>query len=523
MSQPKTLFTIFLNNTTVKGVSHASQAKNAFSRVLWIVTSIFGLVVAVMFLHLLLTQYTSHEMSTGISEQPGFAPFPAVTLCNFNPLAYYEHSSHDFEEVLDEIEKKIELIEKNDSLSADHKRTIKWVLLRLETFYGFFQNADDHYVNDKLEPSRFIFDCNLFGSSYNNIFYQCQDLFKHVFLNADIGSCFTINPQEIYSAATNYTHADFGNTTAINVVVYLNEFFNVPNPDFSPHSPLASGVRMILHEPGVLPYATNAVSLYPGTYTKIVIDPIYRSRLPPPYTRCEHRKFVNETVESYEYDYSQEGCFEACRQSNVVKRCRCVEASIFSTLRQRKLYPFCGNISNAHTNLVDNVNCLYNAINRMLCYKSCPTVCEEYQYKFKSFASKWPSPVNQLAFYKHYLKESIYKDKFTIYEDIARTMAIDRDRGFQMLRSTDLITRNCLQIQLSLGRPVTVHMVDKPVISLAAFIGGIGGTFNLWVGLSFVTFVEVLDVFICLVNSFHTGRTKKVEQIDNEDTTPVVL
>ncbi len=492
----------FLRTSTIKGVSRASQSNNVGSKILWISSLIFGIGVGGYFAFGLFTQFWGHYHSTGTSEKEGYAPFPAVTLCNMNPLAYYEDSSVDFKKVLQDVDKLKQEVRNDTSILKSLKREQIFVLSRIQSYGGFFQNADSHYTNEELDPRRLITFCSFVGSLREHYPRPCKSLHvKHMFLNSNSGSCFTFDPRRI-----NMSRSSLGTVTSLHLVIYLNEFFSVPNPDF--FSPISSGVKLILHEPGVLPSDTDSISLSPGTLTKIVIAPVFRSRLPQPYTSCEQRKFINETIGSYHFHYSQEGCFQACRQTRILDQCKCVDASLFSTKQQRSQYNFCSNTVKGLKNIMDNLRCKFRATNRKLCEKPCPLICEEYQYKVRSFSSKWPSPVNQMAFYEKQMRNKWFQDKFSIYENISKIMNKDHRKGFSLLQSTDLITRNFLQVKVAFGRPVTIYMVDKPVITLASFLGGLGGIFNLWIGLSFITLIEILDLLISILKSSSSKNLK---------------
>ena len=52
--------------------------------------------------------------------------------------------------------------------------------------------------------------------------------------------------------------------------------------------------------------------------------------------------------------------------------------------------------------------------------------------------------------------------------------------------------------------------MDMPAVTLENFIGSLGGILNLWVGLSFITIVEVIELVIKVLRKILIPKGNKV-------------
>ena len=106
-----------------------------------------------------------------------------------------------------------------------------------------------------------------------------------------------------------------------------------------------------------------------------------------------------------------------------------------------------------------------------------------------------PHEVYQLAFYYKNIAWKPYANLFDWYNDTAQLAADNFTEAFRLLQSNDHISRNFLKVSVVIDDEL--HIVSqKPILEVEGLIGTLGGLLNLWVGVSFITIVEIIDTVI---------------------------
>ena len=76
-----------------------------------------------------------------------------------------------------------------------------------------------------------------------------------------------------------------------------------------------------------------------------------------------------------------------------------------------------------------------------------------------------------------------------------------------MITDSNLIKKNFVKIQVVTSNVNGVmEYQDVPAVNFESFIGSLGGILNLWIGLSFITVIEVIELAINLVNIFRKSQ-----------------
>ena len=84
-----------------------------------------------------------------------------------------------------------------------------------------------------------------------------------------------------------------------------------------------------------------------------------------------------------------------------------------------------------------------------------------------------------------------------------------------LIKDTHLIEQNFLQLSVLLDPDVTVFS-HQEALTLESMMGSMGGILNIWVGITFVTIVEILDFFVHnIIDRLGTGRVNVNPITDN--------
>jgi len=72
-----------------------------------------------------------------------------------------------------------------------------------------------------------------------------------------------------------------------------------------------------------------------------------------------------------------------------------------------------------------------------------------------------------------------------------------------------LISENFLQLNVVLKRNFPLVVEDKPAMTAAVLLSSIGGVLSLWLGLTAMFFVEIIDLIICICRNPRKTETGK--------------
>lgn len=99
----------FADRTSMHGCGYIGTSRHWFSRVIWIIITLSAVVVLVVHLYVIITQYLTWPKATKVSLSFNNLRFPAVTVCNFNPIrksTLNEYGSERLQELISLIDPK---------------------------------------------------------------------------------------------------------------------------------------------------------------------------------------------------------------------------------------------------------------------------------------------------------------------------------------------------------------------------------------------------------------------------------
>ena len=140
------------------------------------------------------------------------------------------------------------------------------------------------------------------------------------------------------------------------------------------------------------------------------------------------------------------------------------------------------------------------------CKKLCLYSCEEFHYNITSNVLDWPHPAIQLAFYKTYLENTSLSDKFLIYDQIRAIAVTNFTEAYQLLTRTNLLEMNFVQMMVKYRKLTMMRYVDREALSLLYVFGAISSMLNLWVGITFLTCLELVELVYHLLAFWSTCK-----------------
>jgi len=145
----------------------------------------------------------------------------------------------------------------------------------------------------------------------------------------------------------------------------------------------------------------------------------------------------------------------------------------------------------------------------------CPVECFEIEYSYTSSAATWPNAYYELAFYNLYLRnDDRYNKKFAVYELIwNKTNGQGGVETLEQLANLDLIKNNFIQISIKMREKSTKVVKYSPAVTWDTIASNLGGSLNLWLGISVMTAAEIVElIYFLLKRSLAPQRPACVQE-----------
>lgn len=260
---------------------------------------------------------------------------------------------------------------------------------------------------------------------------------------------------------------------------------------------VASGAHIIVHNKTENPIFKDGVDAATGSMSNIAINREFISKVASPYSDCTNNidsdnLFYVKVLADNNQTYSQSKCFLLCYQRYLVEQCKCYDVSI----------PYWNSDLRACLDL-DDFNCIgknfayfFSQNVKTVCSSECPLECDSISYAVSVSYSNYPTMA-----YTNYLKNnSLFRSKFSKDANI----------------TYDMLKRNILAVNIFYESLSYKHILELVKTEFVDLISNIGGTLGLFLGTSFLSFVEVIDMFLQVVIYYYYERkanTKKNEII----------
>ena len=514
----------FIASTSLKGAPRIVKSSSIYSSVYWLVivlvlltlTALMAIVLTRDFLEfksvITLKEYNTlnAEDRSRLRETYGYK-FPAVTVCNNNRFQS-DYAEALPPEVLTQSEFLAETARKHEELNVTH------ALWRELAAYSYGIYLLPYIVRRGLAPALrqhyedFLVSC-VFSVEYSvqSEEHSCERLAQITHLmQPNSATCYRID-------VTDETFIDQNHITGLSFVLYLDnfsQFIPINHFDVFHDEGVQTGALVVTHLSGTTPQLFDTSSkLAPGKNTQIMLQTTAFQRLPAPHGDCvrsgEHRLY------GYNGDrqpYSQRGCIIACQQAHIMNTCRCLYSPkmLFLDPNTRisdapQCHKFYSNVSLSY----ENLNCAQAATKEAEheCVRKCKPDCTEIQFSLSATSSDWPAKTTQLAFYNTFIANHSSptnlsrQEKFAPdFEPIQKAVqAGNITQALTLLRKTRIIDDNFLKASIILDSTNILAFESQPSVSPLQFLSYIGGTMNLYAGITIVVVFEVIEFIVKMV------------------------
>ena len=216
----------------------------------------------------------------------------------------------------------------------------------------------------------------------------------------------------------------------------------------------------------------------PGALTYIAVQRTIVKQLEKPYSDClsKTESILYKRIVSLNASYTRMDCVSLCRQLIIERKCGCYDMYHPSIALNRSCNSSLELECNTYHNNLFNENELPQE-----CSDLCPVECT------KMIFTPIQSQINQFSIEKaeQYMENSFIKSKFNetspTYEDIKMS----------------IVNLNIYYDRLSF-----TEVTEKPSFTFVDLISNVGGTFGLFIGISLLSVLEIVEIIFELLLLF---------------------
>ena len=453
--------TALLELSTSHGIPNIVRSNRISVKILWTICFLVSVSICSFMVFKGASDYLQHETVSKIeyiTEIP--TKFPTVSFCNLNPFV-----TNFSEQWMISI---LPSLGYNNSLDKLIKAENIYYLSLLNLATQLFLNKEDHgYAIRKLlgyNLSSLLIECH-----YNQ--ENCDYKNFKWYYDLNYGNCFSFN--------SGYDESD----KELKILENLKpgpknglklQFFLRPGQN-KYSAGINEGLRVFIHNNSVNPSTLTGINVEPSKRTDIAIQRTFIQKEPDPYSDC----ISLENFDSYYYKfliglnrtYRQQDCFDLCLQKKVIEECKCFDMN----------FPMIYN-STQCISLVDyfcSLNVSYNFKKSKIddeCLKLCPLECESIKYDLL-ISNAGVLSENGYFIYKNLINNisAKYGEYNLSYDEVKKRLVV-----------VDIYYSDMSYIKIS----------EAPKTSFFDLLSNLGGTLGLYIGISFLSLVELVEIFL---------------------------
>ncbi|XP_076309942.1 degenerin-like protein unc-105 [Tachypleus tridentatus] len=302
--------------------------------------------------------------------------------------------------------------------------------------------------------------------------------------NEHYGNCFTFN--DYNNKNENFIKINtnkFGSVYGLRLLLKIsNRQENVPF--YSPQS----GVRVVVHSPSEIAFPEDSgVDIPPRMTGTVSVEKKEIHRLERPHGVCSYESDVDGwRLVASQFNYSKSACLKACRTKQVLTNCNCALSMRLAEFMDKdaEMCPI-GEVDKCVNNQLVSENC------------TCDPGCQEHQYK-------------TTAAY------SLMNEDHLCVGDLMGILGTDSEGGLCGENTETLVG-----VHVYLKSLTVEVIVETPTYTVTSLLSNIGGTLGLFMGLSVITVVEIIELFLSLFVCWCTFSRKNKNSVSATLISPV--
>ncbi|CAF0708689.1 unnamed protein product [Brachionus calyciflorus] len=452
------------SNTTSHGIPNIVRLDSKVLKITWLICFLASLGYCIYTIGIIIQDFLQFDVLINqqvVTDSP--IEFPAVTVCNLNPF-----DRRNAQAYIDKTLEKNKISYVNDINKIDINPKLVNTLIKSSI------KGDSNLTSKSIENIGFHIDYMLLTCYFNDVPCNNSDfIWRYDF---DYVNCYTFN-----SGFDQYGNKvpikkvnDAGSDQSLKLELFLG--YDLTQSQYI----LNSGARVVVHNQSVDPIiSSEGIDVPTGFQTNLGIKRSFLFKLDSPYSDCIKDTKSPDSHDSLYYKsiftklnmtiYRQKICMRLCLQDFILRKCACLDGSLPNIFVNETI---CQDI--------DSLECV--ADSRMEYFSSqessscsqCPLECDSSNFQMTASSSRYPT-----RYYQNYLS--------------ARTNILSR---FPTGTSASEITKSTVLLNVFYEDLATTYTNEIPAVTPVSLLGNVGGNLGLFIGISLLTFVEIIEFLI---------------------------
>ena len=459
-------------STTIHGIPNIFRAERILLKIMWTLCLLGSSSYCFFSICKSFNSYFNREVVTNINiikEKP--TEFPAVTFCNLNPFVtdYALDQLKSFRNMIFSSSNNISTnLSTNANLSIDPRR--------LDTRRAFQEYTMSEALTDENRKNySYPLEDVLLNCYFDSMPCTADDFYW--FYDSVHGNCYTWN-KGINSKGQN---KEILNSSRAGELFGLNIEFFIGMPSKVDYFIQSTGIYVKVHNKSLQPVKEMGVKVSGGEETNIIIYRVFDTVLPDPYSNCLPSSNSIDAFNSEFYKaillanqtYIQNECQKLCLNDELKRKCNCIkyiEPSVFNFT-----------VCNMMDKCVQDVTKQFDFKQILRCFKLCPPECDTITYSLSTSHSDFPTPAN-----------AEYLMNLPNISKILKNNSINLNESLKI--DYNEFKRSVVSIKVFYDDLKYTIVSQIPKMSLEDLISNFGGLLGLFVGASFLSLVEIIEV-----------------------------
>ena len=438
-------------------------------KLLWLILTILSTGWCAWFMSRSFVDYFSYDVITKTEvKYESLLIFPVITFCSLN--TFNTNYANDYI---------------NNLFNSSEPNFTDGFLANYLVNYNITKNLTDKYLFGK-RIDELIVNCR-FGMNECNL---TQDFESYYDFN--YGNCFRFNSGKNMNGQKiekKYATALFGSLDLQFWTGSAQNNYNLLSID--------NGLVIFISNETVNSAFTNGINISPGYTTKISLDKLTIIKKPKPYSYCVGNLNFIDSYDSLTYKklfmvkqgqaYNYRMCYIFCLQRHLGDICQCqLDYLGLTYYNEMRLCLINESLRNQDFRCFSNtLNLILKDSQPFLKICDCPIECEYYFYKYSSSFAEFPSRKYLPYLINAKLIKSIFNNSLN-----------------DSLDTFDILRKSIARIQIQYEDMMQTFITEYPKIQSADLVSSVGGIFGLFLGLSFLSFIEIFDLLFRFLYTF---------------------
>ncbi|XP_046584648.1 amiloride-sensitive sodium channel subunit alpha-like [Haliotis rubra] len=487
-----TFFTYFAESTSFMGIPKIWASPRLVFKIMWTLFFLGATTVMIIQLVELFTTFYKYPVKTSVKLGFTALPFPAVTICNMNPIKLSKAKllSCELQKTLEipteyqseecvNITNTVDLSEFTETeYVCDESGCYEEEAGGLDTFYVRRELIANYLAAEYPEVRKdvghhlesMLIECSLNGRS-------CDASKFTTFLSNDLGNCFTLRSKGLQATKS-------GPESGLSMVI------NLESEEFIETFKTGYGLRVVIHDNGTRPFpGSEGFTVSAGSETSIALKLVRNDSTTRggDYGKCNDSLIFKK---KFGVAYTERACREFCQRNLVIDICKCRpedESQLNSSVK------ICN--TNKEWNCQDRVQNKYVVDSgKGVDTCKCGTPCVEKVYQTTFSSRQWPvlRHIRALEQQACKIEPESPKCSYSSYD----------------FENVDIRTSSFLKLKVYFHSLNFESVKEEPFYDTERFLSDIGGTMGLWIGASVLSLAEFLEILFELIFWCFCPRSK---------------